>query len=231
MFLRYFLLMSTTGFHLVRFDFRDTSTEFFDGSAFVPGPELPYGMELHCSCEVEPGRVFLAGGYSQPDAAFIIDVDSGDVQELPDLPNTRDNGPACGAVEDGSGGYDVVVAGAETDEVDIYNTRLGTWRPGNKRSKNIVRECTLFDSILLTPQAPPSRLRASAGPPTSPTATPSSSLAGRTSQTGLGTHSCTTRSQTRVGPRWRTYRQEFRVTLSCSIKERKHFVLFSRFLG
>ncbi len=98
------------------------------------GPELPYYVYYHCSCEVEPGRVFIGGGFSgiggDGDGAFIIDVDSGSLEALPDIPAVRDYGPACGVVKDGSGGYDIVVAGGGIFVVNIYNTRQGAWRPG-----------------------------------------------------------------------------------------------------
>ncbi len=84
---------------------------------------------------MQPGQVFIGGGFTDSIGAFIIDVDTGATEILPSLPTSRISGPGCGIVEDGFGGYDIVVAGAETAVVDIYNTRLGTWRPGKRNQK------------------------------------------------------------------------------------------------
>ncbi len=125
----------------IAFSCRRQIAEIYVDSSFQIGPFLPYGVYHHCSCEVQPGRVFIGGGFTEDSiGAFIIDVDTGDTEILPSLPTPRPSGPGCGVVGDGSGGYDIVVAGAENAMVDIYNTRTGAWRPGKK----IIKETNGF---------------------------------------------------------------------------------------
>ncbi len=115
-------------------------TEIYDPlrDSFSFGPDLPEDAYSACAAEVEDGRVFVSGGegvrsinyciiiniylrekdlfsftsISQTsNSAFIIDVDSGDVEALPPTPVERDR-HACGVVESQSfGGLDIVVVG------------------------------------------------------------------------------------------------------------------------
>ncbi len=96
---------------------RDTQAEFFDGTEFTVGPDLPVGTYFHCTMEVEPGRVLVAGGRGDNNGFYIIDVDSGDVENLPDIPVSQSSGQACGVVPSESGGEDYVVAGGAFDDV------------------------------------------------------------------------------------------------------------------
>ncbi len=74
---------------------RNQLSEFFDPSvdSFVPGPSLPFPTRDHCAVEVSPGLVFVAGGSSTSTAgdpwAYVLEVDTGEWQSLPDLPTTR----------------------------------------------------------------------------------------------------------------------------------------------
>ncbi len=66
--------------------------------------------------------------------AYTIDVDTGEVEELPSMPQARGR-HACGIVPNPYGqGMDIVLAGGLEStylfNVDIYNTKSGTWRPG-----------------------------------------------------------------------------------------------------
>ncbi len=99
---------------------RDTQSEFFDGTEFTVGPDLPVGTCFHCTVEVEPGRVLVAGGRGDNNGFYIIDVDSGDVEILPDIPVSQSNGQACGVVPSESGGEDYVVAGGVFDDVRTH---------------------------------------------------------------------------------------------------------------
>ncbi len=42
-----------------------TTSEFFDGDSFYPGPSLPADFSQHCAVEFDGGRVFLASADSQ----------------------------------------------------------------------------------------------------------------------------------------------------------------------
>ena len=116
--------------------FSRINTELFDGDGFEQGPVLPYEAYDHCAIEVEPGVVFMAGGSSSSTeaVAYTIDVGTGEVEELPGMPQAR-NKHACGIVPNPDGqGMDIVVAGGQDnsylESVVIYNTESGTWRPG-----------------------------------------------------------------------------------------------------
>ncbi len=107
-------------------------SEIFDGQEFIVGPELPFGADSSCAAEVEAGVVFIGGAYSSNvREAYLIDVDSGDVTTLPEMPNDRGY-HCCGTAVSPSGGIDIVVAGGiyEWLTADIFNTELGVWRPG-----------------------------------------------------------------------------------------------------
>ncbi len=76
--------------------------------------------------------VFITGGFIDRQPAYLINVDSGEVTELPQNPNPQKWFPACGVVASPSfGGTDIVVAGGnDAASVIIYNTELNVWRPG-----------------------------------------------------------------------------------------------------
>ncbi len=78
----------------------------------------------------------MSGGSSSltETVAYTIDVDTGEVEELPSMPQARGR-HACGIVPNPDGqGMDIVLAGGLEStylfNVDIYNTKSGTWRPG-----------------------------------------------------------------------------------------------------
>lgn len=74
--------------------------------------------------------VFITGGFFDTEKAYLINVDSAEVTELPDNPEYQWI-PACGVVGSPLGGKDIVVAGGNDNElVNIYNTELNAWRPG-----------------------------------------------------------------------------------------------------
>ncbi len=62
----------------------------------------------------------MAGGRGDNNGFYIIDVDSGDVENLPDIPVSQSSGQACGVVPSESGGEDYVVAGGAFDDVRKY---------------------------------------------------------------------------------------------------------------
>ena len=100
-----------------------SGTEFFDGVEFSPGPLLLNTSYYHCTAEVEPGKVLVAGGARDYDGFYIIDVDTGDVTMLPDIPLPQYYGQACGTIPSDSGGVDLVVAGGQYDDdvTDVSN--------------------------------------------------------------------------------------------------------------
>ena len=108
-------------------------SEIFDGQEFIVGPELPVKAYKSCAAEVEAGVVFIGGGTLSANQreAYLIDVDSGDVTTLPEMPTARGS-HCCGTAGSPSGGIDIVVAGGlyEGPTADIFNTELGVWRPG-----------------------------------------------------------------------------------------------------
>ncbi len=108
-------------------------SEIYEDQQFTEGPELPVGAAYSCAVEVEPGIVFISGSTATADntAAYLIDVNDGNVTTLPEMPKGRAY-HACGAVQsEAYGGTDIVVAGGDNDfTVDIFNTRLNIWRPG-----------------------------------------------------------------------------------------------------
>ena len=77
----------------------------------MPGPDLPYNDEYGCSVELSPGIVFVAGGevgkadnkkviiptyfrivffQREPNRAFLIDVNTEESTELPNMPTFRE---------------------------------------------------------------------------------------------------------------------------------------------
>ena len=98
----------------------------------MDGPVLPYSAWDSCVVEFEPNVVFITGGFIDRQPAYLINVDSGEVTELPQNPNPGKWFPACGVVASPNfGGTDIVVAGGnDAASVIIYNTELNAWRPG-----------------------------------------------------------------------------------------------------
>ena len=126
---------------LLCFQHRKRYTEIFDGQEFVRGPDLPVDAYRSCATEVEPGIVFISGEQGTGHEAYMIDVDSGSVTMLPEMPEARGL-HACGIVPSSSGGLDIVVAGGNDDDsVIIFNTQLGIWRPGPSLPTTIEDVC------------------------------------------------------------------------------------------
>ncbi len=84
----------------------------------------------------------ISGGYNMGGvAALLMDVDSGEVTALPDMPEEKFY-HMCGAVPSPSGGVDIVVAGGDDDSsVNIYNMEEGVWRPGPKLPQSVEKVC------------------------------------------------------------------------------------------
>ena len=93
---------------------------------------LPYSAWDSCVVEFEPNVVFITGGYIDREPAYLINVDSGEVTELPADPNALKWFPACGVVDSPTlGGKAIVVAGGNDEpNVFIYNTEVNSWRLG-----------------------------------------------------------------------------------------------------
>ncbi len=76
-------------------------------------------------------------------AALLMDVDSGEVTALPDMPEEKFY-HMCGTVPSpsGGGGVDIVVAGGNDDSsVNVYNMEEGVWRPGPKLPQSVEKVC------------------------------------------------------------------------------------------
>ncbi len=105
-----------------------TSSEFFDGSDFTGGPELPTPLEAHCAVEFAPMRVFLTDDNSQWIADFTGDSEEPQWTQLPDMERGRFY-MGCGAVRSPNGGIDIMVIGGNyngrTDTVEMFNTLTG----------------------------------------------------------------------------------------------------------
>ncbi len=133
--------------------FRTFNSEIFDGQEFQQGPRLPHSAWDSCVVEFEPNVVFITGGYIESAPAYLLDVDSGEVTELPPDPLAGKWFPACGVVPSPNfGGTDIVVAGGnDADTVVIYNTELNAWRPGPRLPFSIegVSAKPIFSSFLL----------------------------------------------------------------------------------
>ena len=96
---------------------RASVTELFDGTEFSIGPELLVGTWYHCTAEVEPGKVLVAGGRTDGADFYIIDVDTGDIDLLPNIPISQFYGQACGTIPSDSGGVELVTAGGALEDV------------------------------------------------------------------------------------------------------------------
>merc|ERR1712117_985150 len=59
------------------------NAEIFDGEVFLDGPVLPYSAWDSCVVEFEPNVVFITGGFLDTERAYLINVDSAEVTELP----------------------------------------------------------------------------------------------------------------------------------------------------
>ncbi len=112
---------------------RQKFSEIYESQEFSEGPLLSHEAFYTCATEVEPGVVFISGSRvaAAATSAYLIEVDTGNVTSLPDMPVARQM-HACGAVpSEAYGGIDIVAAGGDNDlTVDIFNTRLNVWRPG-----------------------------------------------------------------------------------------------------
>ena len=63
--------------------------------------------------------MLVAGGRGDRTGFYTIDLDTGAIKNLPDIPISQDSGQACGVVPSSSGGKEYVTAGGRTDEVRI----------------------------------------------------------------------------------------------------------------
>ena len=95
------------------------STEIYSGGSFTPGPEMPTALAHQCLVWVGGSKYFMAGGTtSEMEAstkAWILDVDTGGWEAMPDLNIGRKN-PMCGKTADG----EVFVGGTRVN-VLIFN--------------------------------------------------------------------------------------------------------------
>ena len=65
--------------------FRTYNAEIFDGEVFFDGPVLPYSAWDSCVVEFEPNVVFITGGFLDTEKAYLINVDSAEVNACPHL--------------------------------------------------------------------------------------------------------------------------------------------------
>jgi len=109
-----------------------TSTLVYDGSQFVPGPELPSFKEYHCQLTINSTHVFYGSGHSS--MTFLLDWESGDTTTLQNIPIPRDNA-ACGLLNNENYGLEVLVAAHSYSH--IFSFKDLEWRDGPKLPESI----------------------------------------------------------------------------------------------
>ncbi len=102
-----------------------STTEMWDGKAFVTGPPLPRGMHSHCQLTVNHTHVFFATGDQQP--SYLLNWPDWTWTELPPMSNTYE-GISCGLIQNPDNGREAVVVALQKNE--IFNFKNSTWRNG-----------------------------------------------------------------------------------------------------
>ena len=112
-----------------------------DGEKFRDLPQMPVGFYSHCMVALENDDLFVAGGTSVPNRAFLQNIsyiyhsDSLEWEEIPAMPTGRDR-LMCGVVRNENGEQEVITAGGGTgasyddNVVEIYNVPNRQWRQG-----------------------------------------------------------------------------------------------------
>ncbi len=110
---------------LVSGDSYETTTEFWTGSNFEYGPDLPTLMFLHCQLTINSTHVFFAEDNNKP--AYLLDWTTQSWTELPNMNEDRD-WPSCGLINNPENGLEVVIV--EDGTTEIFNLNDLTWRSG-----------------------------------------------------------------------------------------------------
>ncbi len=108
-----------------------STTEMWDGKAFIAGPPLPRGMYAHCQLTVNHTHVFIATGDQQP--SYLLYWPDWTWTEMPPMQNTYE-GISCGLIQNPGNGYEAVIVALQKNE--IFNFKNLTWRNGPPVPKN-----------------------------------------------------------------------------------------------
>lgn len=97
---------------LIQFMSRNLVTEYFNGTAFEAGPNLPVSLFAACFVEVSEGVLFAGAGHTKQKEAHMYYKSSDAWTTLPELPGDGRYGTVCGSLPSSSAaGRDLVVAG------------------------------------------------------------------------------------------------------------------------
>ncbi len=117
-------------------------TETFDGESFAESVSLPANVLQHCAVDLGSGRAMVVTGQGMGDAAFVVDLASGEMEELPPIPLEHQGRDlylaACGMATRSDGSRVAVVAGGEyliwpytpVTTTHLFDPDLGLWTPG-----------------------------------------------------------------------------------------------------
>lgn len=123
---------------------RNLGTEYFDGSSFVAGPQLPEARSSPCGAEVEAGLYFIAGSFrTNPERAYLHRERTGTWTRLPDMPDGGRELAACGVTANKAGRKELVVAGGLSRSNIVLSSTLlfsfenNQWRDGPSLPKAV----------------------------------------------------------------------------------------------
>ena len=110
----------------------------------VPGPKLPYGLDLMCAIKISENEIFVIGGWdgtSSRNEVWIYDLQNGFARiQGPSLTTAR-RFHSCSTMKDGKKTLIVVAGGYNSelfkdnglDSVEIYDPTDNTWHSGKNK--------------------------------------------------------------------------------------------------
>ncbi len=117
------------GVWLISGDNSDTvgrTTEMWQGSEFVQGPDMPQDMYGHCQVTINSTHIFFVDIIHQ--TTFMLEWSTEEWTQLDDMRGYRDHGCGCGLIRNEENGEEIVVAGYGSSE--IFNLVTMKWRDG-----------------------------------------------------------------------------------------------------
>jgi len=100
------------------------STIVYDGTKFLPGPDMLRAKERHCQLTINTTHVFFTGG--DENEAFLLDWGTGNYIPLDDMPEYASG--ACGVLNNKDHGLEVLVT--ENRHSFIFSFENLKWREG-----------------------------------------------------------------------------------------------------
>ena len=98
------------------------------------GPIFPYSTYRHCVCQINQIHLFMAGGARTGKNTYLLHLNSGSFNQLPDMAENR-QGHICHPIN--GGGEVLAIGGYEKSSVEAFSFDSMSWRSVNPLPRKI----------------------------------------------------------------------------------------------